>query len=216
MSSTGITILDTGPSLNFFSIGKANLLLDTLHSVTASLAMPADVVQEIRDKTNEDERFRGSDRALDWALRNGHIAELDSRSGVDPDVDKFVSAILGMPHERQATRAKDIGERMVVAHAMALRNRGERVLVLIDDGGGQLLAQKYGFKPVTTLHVLRRAARLGLIADWSEMREIYLRLRPEPGSSQPPKDHGLLSLTDPEVQRALRDKGIYGRGSGTT
>lgn len=214
MSSTGITILDTGPSLNFFSIGKANLLLDTLHSVTASLAMPADVVQEIRDKTEEDDRFRGSDRALDWALRNGHVTELDSRSGVDPDVDKFVSAILGMPHERQPTRAKDIGERMVVAHAMALRNRGERVLVLIDDGGGQLLAQKYGFKPVMTLHVLRRAARLGLIADWSEMRSIYLRLRPEPGSSQPPKDHGLLPLTDPEVQRALRDKRIYDRGSG--
>lgn len=189
-------------------------VLDTLRSVTASLAMPADVVQEIRDKTEEDGRFRGSDRALDWALRNGHIAELDSRSGVDPDVDRYVSAILGMPHERQPARAKDIGERMVIAHALARRNRGERVIVLIDDGGGQLLARQHGFKPRGTLHVLHRAARLGLVADWPEIREIYLRLRPEPGSSQAPKDHGLLPLTDSDVQRALRDKRIYGRGAG--
>lgn len=172
MTANDITILDTGPSLNFFSIRKANLLIDVLKSVSGTLAMPEDVVQEVRDKAGEDARFAGSDRALDWALRQGHIVALNSRSGEDLLVDQSVSAILGMPFELRPSRAKDLGEMMVVAHARARMVRGERVIALIDDLGGQELARKRQVPFVTTLHVLRRAARLGLIADWAELRAI--------------------------------------------
>lgn len=89
-------------------------------------------------------------------------------------------------------QSKDLGELMVVAHAVVAAEAGKSVKVLIDDGQGAKLATAEARKLdrlrgqgksvgevelVSTLTVLERAARRQLITDRSAMRELYVRMR---------------------------------------
>lgn len=207
------SILDTGASLNFFATGQAELLINVLASLSAQLQMPEDVVQEILDKESEDARFSRVDRPLGWALRTGRILQLDSRSGVDPDLDRNVARLTGVPWEQRQARAKDQGERMVIAHARTQQSRGEQVIAFIDDKPAQGLASRNGVRFTDTPSILRQGARLGFIENWGTMREIYVRMRPEDGSRQPTIDHGLPRLNDPALQSKSRDPAIYAEGA---
>lgn len=207
------SILDTGASLNFFATGQADLLINVLGSLSVQLQMPEDVIQEILDKESEDARFRRVDRPLNWALRSGHIERLDSRSGIDPDLDRNVARLTGVPWEQRQARAKDQGERMVIAHARTRAGRGEQIIAFIDDKPAQALAHRNGVNYTDTPSILRQGARLGFIENWGIMRAMYLRMRPEDGSRQPTIDHGLPRLDNPDLQRKLRDPAIYEEGA---
>lgn len=204
--TTDITIIDAGPSLNFFSIGRAGLLLGVLESISARIALPEDVDDEIRRKAGGVPRFSKSAGALDWALKSDRLLRLDSRSGQDIELDKNVARIVGVPFERRPQRGKDLGEMMVIAHAKTLQGQGKNVIVLIDDGGGQQLAANHQVAYITTIRILQVAARLGLIQNWGEMRELYMKMEP--------LDDGLPTVGSPEVQRQLRDKSIYRNAPG--
>ncbi|GAA2561494.1 hypothetical protein GCM10010435_36560 [Winogradskya consettensis] len=94
-------------------------------------------------------------------------------------------------HER-VRHAKDLGELMVIAHAVVAAEAGVAVIVLIDDGPGsqiasaelmrlrRLRAQGYPVGAIalfSTLTVLKRAAGSPHIPDRNAMRDIYERLR---------------------------------------
>lgn len=69
-----------------------------------------------------------------------------------------------MPIEERLRHSKDLGEVMVIAHAVVAAEAGDTMVVLIDDGAG-------------TLTVLVRAAGGKYVPDKAAMRDIYSRLR---------------------------------------
>ena len=205
MTAFDVTILDAGPSLNFFSIGRADLLLAVVRAGSARIAVPEDVDEEIRRKAGPKSKFARAGGALDWALRTEQILRLDSTSDRDSDLDRNVSRITGLPFEQRVRKGKDLGEMMVVAHALTLQNQGEKVIALIDDLDGQRLAAKHRVRYMSTIDILRGAARLGLIKNWGEMRQLYLKMEP--------LDDGLPSVTAPRIADKLKDARIYRPGA---
>jgi len=94
--------------------------------------------------------------------------------------------------EKRLTDSKDLGETMVIAHAVVAAEAGDSVTILIDDGPGARLAAteikrlaqlrtdggRVGtISLVSTLTVLERAARTEYIPGRAAMRAIYEQLR---------------------------------------
>jgi hypothetical protein len=104
---------------------------------------------------------------------------------------------------------KNLGEIMVIAHALVAAESGLTVTVLIDDGDGRKLAaaqrdrlkrlrdagnQTVGqIQLIGTLTVLNWAAQKGQVKDKAEMRSIYDRLRALDDGLAPIKDTRLLN-----------------------
>ncbi|GLY99491.1 hypothetical protein [Actinoplanes sp. NBRC 103695] len=89
-------------------------------------------------------------------------------------------------------QSKDLGETMVIAHAVVAADAGADVIVLIDDGLGAQTATGEirrldrrrttgsaigSIRLASTLTVLEKAAGTAHVADTAQMREIYQRLR---------------------------------------
>jgi hypothetical protein len=87
---------------------------------------------------------------------------------------------------------KDLGETMVIAHAVAVAEAGDLVTVLMDDGPGAAIAASEvrrlrrlassgnavgSITLVSTLTVLGRAAGTEHLPDRAAMRDTYRRLR---------------------------------------
>jgi predicted nucleic acid-binding protein len=201
-----LVVLDTGPLLNFLSIGQGNLMHQVLGPRFERVLMPREVVNEIEDKSLEDSRFARANPVLGGMLRQGLFEVLESDADSDMALVtalKFVSRL--PPSALLVRRAKDLGETLVVAHAIKLRDEGNTVILVIDDRGGQALAAKHKFRIMTTPRILATAASEGLV-NRADMKKIYERLRPSNGSK--PMDDGL-----PHWQNSgLDDKKLYRAG----
>jgi hypothetical protein len=94
--------------------------------------------------------------------------------------------------DERLKQPRDLGETMVIAHAVTAAQQGADVVVLIDDGRGAQIAtseirrlsrmraggQTVGMITlVSTVTVLAKAAGTQHIPDRGEMREVYRRLR---------------------------------------
>jgi hypothetical protein len=178
-------IIDAGPGLNFFSINRERLLIGTLGPLSA----PECVRDEVRRKAARDARFRASEKVLSklsekWLhwLPDDATAQLAST----------VHRISGMPIADRLLQSKDLGETMVVAHAVVAAEAGADVTVLIDEHDGAALATAearrldrqriQGHKAgsitlINTVTVLEKAAGSIHIPDRNEMRDIYTRMR---------------------------------------
>ncbi len=103
-----------------------------------------------------------------------------------------VHRITRQPMEQRLKHPKDLGETMVIAHAVVAAESGETVTVLIDDGPGTRTATSEinrlrrlhasghtvgSIKLVSTLTVLEHAAGGQHIPDKPTMHTIYARLR---------------------------------------
>ncbi len=178
-------IIDAGPSLNFFSINNERLLIGTLGRISA----PECVEQEVLRKARHDARFRGAE-AVWRRLTPDWIRILPDDP--EPALTRTVSRIAQQPIFERLNRPKDLGETMVVAHAVVAAESGSTVIVLIDDGGGARLASSEirrlnrlrhadnavgAIKLINTRTVLERAVAGGFISSRSDMRGIYQRLR---------------------------------------
>ncbi|HEX2419683.1 MAG TPA: hypothetical protein VHJ83_16410 [Micromonosporaceae bacterium] len=178
-------IIDAGPGLNFFSINKERLLLGIL----GPLSTPEIVQDEVLRKAQQDERFRAA--AVVWRKLTPKWVEILSDDQT-PELATVVHRITQLPMEQRLKYPKDLGETMVVAHAVVAAEAGETVTVLIDDGPGTQTAtleinrlrrlQASGhtvgsIRLVSTLTVLERAAGGQYIPDKATMRTVYTRLR---------------------------------------
>lgn len=196
-------IIDAGPGLNFLSINKERLLI----AVLGPLSAPETVRDEVLRKSGRDDRFRAA--ATVWRkLTNRWIEILPD--DVTPELATVVQRISGLPMAERMKYAKDLGEIMVIAHAVVAAESGRAVTVLIDDGPGAAIAaseiRRLGrlsasersvgsMTLASTLTVLGRAAGSEHLPDRAAMRDTYRRLRELDDGLPPIEKSGLLSDT---------------------
>ena len=196
-------IMDAGPGINFFSLNRERLLFAAL----GPLAVPEIVEQEIRRKARQDQRFAAAERVLGKVP--AQLLEILSDDVTD-DLAAAVQRIAGMPMVDRIRSNKDLGETMVVAHAVVAAERGGQVIVLIDDGGGREVAGREAarlqrlkqLRPevgkislITTVTVLKKAAGSEHLPDKGAMRDLYGRLRGIDDGLLPIAQTGLMDLS---------------------
>jgi hypothetical protein len=179
-------IIDAGPGLNFLSIKQERLLIGVLGPLSA----PETVQNEVFRKAQQDERFRAAATVWRKLTPGGWIQVLPDDQ--TPELAAAVHRITRQPMEERLRHPKDLGEIMVIAHAVVAAESGETVTVLIDDGQGAQTATSEinrlgrlkanghavgSIRLVSTLTVMERAATTKHIPDKAAMRRIYDRLR---------------------------------------
>ncbi|WP_430780285.1 hypothetical protein [Actinoplanes sp. G11-F43] len=178
-------IIDAGPGLNFLSINQERLLI----AVLGKLSAPATVGDEVLRKAAQDPRFRPA--AAAWKKLTPNWIQI-LPDDVTPALSRVVDRLTRQPMAERLKHAKDLGETMVIAHAVVAAEAGAHVIVLIDDGPGartatgeihRLRRLRDGDHAVGsislagTLTVLERAAGTGHIPNRGRMRDIYQRPR---------------------------------------
>jgi hypothetical protein len=194
-------IIDAGPALNFLSINKERLLI----SVVGGLSAPEIVESEVLRKARSDARFTQAE-AVWKKLVPGWLEILPD--DVTPELAAAVQRISGMPMVDRTKRAQDLGETMVVAHAVVFAEAGADVTVIIDDGDGARIATVESRRLmrrrlqghhvgsltlVSTLTVLERAAGGEYLLDRAAMRATYEKLRERDDGLPPIENTALLS-----------------------
>lgn len=178
-------IIDAGPGLNFLSIHKERLLI----SVLGRLSAPEIVRDEVLRKSRQDQRFHAAQNV--WRKLTPEWIQILSDDQT-PELAAVVQRIDGLPMQERLKRPKDLGETMVIAHAVVAAEAGDDVIVLIDDGLGARIAtseinrlqrlrtsgHEVGtVRIVSTLTVLERAAGKQYLPSKATMRDTYTRLR---------------------------------------
>ena len=187
--------------MTFFSLNKERLLFAAL----GSLSVPETVVEEIRRKSSKDRNFARASRVLDklpptlWEVLSDEVT---------PELNSVVHRISRMPMADRITDGRDLGELMVIAHAVVIAEGGTDAFVFIEDGGGAGIARRQSsllerrrkagepvgaLKLINTQTVLKRAVIGGLIKDRAEMRKLYADMRLKDGALVPIDDTDLLS-----------------------
>lgn len=202
-------IIDAGPGLNFFSINKERLLIGVLGPLSA----PETVQAEVLRKSRQDTRFRAA--ADVWRKLTPRWIRI-LPDDPTPELAAVVHRITRLPMEIRRTQPADLGETMVIAHAVVAAETGENVTVLIDDGQGARTAtseiNRLGrlraggrdvgtIRLVNTLTVLERAAGSEHIPGKATMREIYGRLRCLDDGLPPIETTNLLRPWDQKLMR---------------
>lgn len=155
-------------------------------------------------KSRTDERFGRAARI--WAKLKPDWLEILSDS-VTPELAAVVSRITSMPMQERLQTRRNLGELMVVAHAVVAAESGKDVTVLIDDGDGARMAtaeirrlerlrsrgQAVGSIRLASTLTLQRAAGSPHIPDKGAMRDIYRRLRALDDGLPPIERTNLLS-----------------------
>ncbi|HET6192187.1 MAG TPA: hypothetical protein VFE59_34905 [Trebonia sp.] len=194
-------IIDAGPGLNFLSVNKERLLI----SVLGPLSAPETVQDEVFRKSAQDSRFRAA--ATVWRKLSPRWIQILSDDAT-PELAAVVQRISGSPMDERKRQSKDLGETMVIAHAVVAAESGQSVTVLMDDGPGarittleinRLERLRSSGRPVgsiilaSTLTVLGRGAGTGQLPDRAAMRDTYKRLRGLDDGLPPIEKTGLLS-----------------------
>lgn len=178
-------IIDAGPSLNFFSINKERLLIGVLGQLSA----PETVQNEVFRKSRQDERFHAA--AAVWRKLTPTWMRVLSDDHT-PELAAVVHRMTQQSLEQRLKHRKDLGEIMVIAHAVVAAEAGQTVTILLDDGPGARTATAEigrlrrlhatgravgSINLISTLTVLELAAGGEHIPDKQAMRTIYTRLR---------------------------------------
>lgn len=178
-------IIDAGPGLNFLSINKERLLIGVL----GPLSTPETVRDEMLRKARQDQRFHATATVLPKLTPRWIEILSDDHT---PELAAVVHRITRLPMEQRLKHSKDLGETMVIAHAVVAAESGQTVTILLDDGPGTRIATAEinrlrrlrtsdhtvgSVRLVSTLTVLERAAGGQHIPDKATMHSIYQRLR---------------------------------------
>ena len=210
-------IIDAGPGLNFLAANKERLLI----AVLGKLSVPEVVRDEVLRKAAQDERFRAAAKV--WPKLTPEWIRILSDDPT-PALESVIRRMTQLPMEKRLRDPKDLGETMVIAHAVVLAEAGGQVTVLIDDGKGAQLAsleirrlarQRERGRTVgevllvNSLTVLRKAANTQHIPDKGAMRSLYQQLRRLDDGLPPVERTGLLapglwSSAGVEVPSAVR------------
>ncbi|WP_197702403.1 PIN domain-containing protein [Corynebacterium suranareeae] len=121
--------MDAGPGLNFFSLNKERLLFQTL----GPISIPETVKEEMLRKSKVDARFDAVERVL-GKIPN-HLLEVLADDET-PQLARVVNRIAGKPMVERRRSGKDLGELMVISHAVVKAESGASVTILIDDSEG--------------------------------------------------------------------------------
>ncbi|MER5671979.1 hypothetical protein [Pseudonocardia alni] len=194
-------VIDAGPALNFFATRQERLLFGIL----GRLSTPEVVRDEVLRKARTDRRFDAA--GVVWQRAEPNWIEVLS-DDVTPDLDRVVARVAGESLRDRRRRGRDLGELMVVAHAVVAAERGLVVTVVIDDGEGARIADRErrrlvrlraagrmvgSLVLVNTTTILERAAGSRLLPDREAMRSSYARLRTCDDGLIPIERTGLLN-----------------------
>ena len=194
-------IIDAGPGLNFLSINKERLLIAVLGPFSA----PETVQAEVLRKSQQDDRFRAA--ATVWRKLTVNWIQILSDDAT-PELATVVQRVSGLPIHQRRKQPKDLGETMVIAHAVVAAESGQSVTILMDDGPGaaiatseisrlqRLVSSGHPVGSITlasTLTILGRAAGTEHLPDRAAMRDIYNRLRGLDDGLPPIENTDLLS-----------------------
>lgn len=195
-------IIDAGPALNFLAAGEQDLLCDVIDLRERTLLMPQTVHDEIHNKAERANgaRFSACPGRLTSLLEAQRIQML-SDDPEDKNLVRQVERVAGIPMIRRVKEPKDLGETLVLAHALRMTADGQSVVVLIDESEGTKKARMYGLKVLTTVGVLVAAAGYGLVQDRGEMQSRY--------ESIAQYDDGLPGWDRDANRNQLADKRIY-------
>jgi hypothetical protein len=194
-------IIDAGPALNFFATNQERLLI----SVLGQLSTPETVHAEVLRKSRTDQRFHPAEAVIARLTPNWLEVLPDD---VTDELAAIVDRISGLPMVERKRQAKDLGETMVVAHAVVAAEAGAEVVVLIDETAGALIAtaEKHRLDRLRTQGrhvgsitiantptVLAGAAGTKYLPDRAAMQALYSRLRKLDDGLVPIADTTLLS-----------------------
>lgn len=196
-------IIDAGPALSFLAINKERLLLAT----TGPISTPETVRDEVLSKSAKDRRFAQVERV--WNKIPSRLLDV-LPDDPTPELVAALGRISQQPWNQRLATAKDLGETMVVAHAVVHAEAGHQVTVIIDDQGGAALATTEirrldrlrqmgrpvgGIALVNTVTILEKAAGGIHLPDRGSMREVYTKLRKNDDGLLPIDRTQLLSST---------------------
>lgn len=199
--ATAPVVIDAGPALSFFSTNQERLLLS---AVGGYLQAPDTVLDEIQ-RRSLDPRFKAARTVTRKLLAAGRITQLSD--DVTPELSRVCSRLTGLPLPQRLQQGKDLGELMVIAHAVVQAEHGRHVIVLIDDGDGQRLAaletaRLDRLRPsrpnlgtlslTTTLGILQAARGSAFLPDRATMQKVYAALAACDDGLGPIANTGLL------------------------
>lgn len=178
-------VIDAGPCLNFLAANAERVLLRTLGPVCS----PETVRDEVLRRARCERRFEPASRL--WCKLEPNWLEVLSDDET-PELSRVIERLSGIPMADRLRQGKDLGETMVIAHAVVAAEAGMDVTVLIDEHRGASLAagearrlgrlrengREVGSITVAgTLTVLTKAAGTPEIPDRGAMRALYSRMR---------------------------------------
>ena len=105
-------IVDAGPALNFFASGHERLFFTCLGGVS----VPETVRDEVVGKAARDRRFQHAQRVVSKLPEQLWHVLPDS---VTSDLDQVIVRLERMPMTQRLRTRRDLGETMVIAHAVA-------------------------------------------------------------------------------------------------
>lgn len=196
-------IIDAGPSLNFFALHQERLLFGTL----GPLATPEQVVTEISNKARTSQERFGHAADVLRKLPDKYWLVLSDE--ITSDLDDAIQIITRIPTNDRIHNQQDLGEVMVVSHALVQARAGLHVTVLIDDGDGQRLAANAAriinseredsptagsITVISTIDVLTIACENAQISTKADLKALYLRIRSLDDGLMPIESTGLLKL----------------------
>lgn len=174
-------VIDAGPVLNFLAINQEKLLIKVLGQIST----PETVENEVLRKSRTDPRFSGVE--LVWSKLTPKWIEVLSDDWTE-GLEAVCNRLTQMSWTERRKQARDLGELLVVAHAVTAAEQGHHVTVVIDDQSGAKMAtaeaqrlnrlrgQQRSVGTITlanTTSILERGARLRHIADQAAMKAIY-------------------------------------------
>jgi hypothetical protein len=193
-------VIDAGPALNFLAANQARLLIEVLGPIST----PETVENEVLRKARTDRRFQSVER--EWSKLTPKWIEVLSDNWTE--LDSVGSRLARMPLDERKKQAKDLGELMVVAHALIAAEKGQDVTVIIDEQVGAAMAtvearnldrRRAAGKPVgrilvvNTATILEKAVQKNLVKGKTAMRSLYGRLRELDDGLVPIEQTSLLS-----------------------
>lgn len=178
-------VIDAGPCLNFLAANAERILLGTLGPVCS----PETVSEEVLRKAAREQRFEPAGRL--WRRLEPKWLEVlpDDET---PELSRVVMRLSGLPMADRLRQGQDLGETMVIAHAVVAAEAGIAVTVLIDERQGADMAVQEARRldrlrglrravgsitVASTLTVLARAAGTKELPDRGAMRSLYSRMR---------------------------------------
>lgn len=125
----GPRIIDAGPVLNFFSTSRERLLFSVLGRISA----PEIVEEEVLRKADTDPRFAPAGRV--WGRAKKSLISI-LPDATTHELSRVVQRITDLPLDERRKNRKDLGETMVIAHAIVIAESGLDVVVIVDEGNG--------------------------------------------------------------------------------
>ena len=180
-------IVDCGPALNFLATRQERILL---HATGGYISAPETVRREVFRKAKPNSKFAAA--AAVWA-RLEHAKRLTVLSDdLTPALEAVVQRLSNTPMLDRMAVSKDLGEELVIAHAVVQAEAGADVVMLIDEirraAAATLEIKRLkrlaanghhvgSLSLYSTLTVLKAGIGTPYIPDRNSMRTIYTRLR---------------------------------------